>query len=284
MPLKTASFRTFRLARALVAPWWKTWFNNERETIGVTPWTTRFWTTTQRQIWICPEATHHKKHTWRCRVSFGTSGSGELPQSCRFTSKILLQIERANPKQYYDVQKSTPQRTPWHELWNGHVLNIQTNAQWSEIPCISRTKNWISISLLSIKKMLNMCESWFYQWIFFSNVKGSINHIKSGHFCLACWVSRAVPCSKSIQVPPINALNLVSFRFFSCLAFKIFKLRALNACKHRGNHKISNVKLQMDSRFWESNISVCNQTNDRTWTKRKNKRTCSGQTILKRNM
>ena len=106
--------------------------------------------------------------------------------------------------------------------------------------------------------MVNMCESSFYRWIFFSNVKGSINHIKSGHFCLACWVSRAVPCSNPFKFPQSMPSIWLVFVFFMP-GIQNIKLRALNACKHRGNHKISNVKLQMDSRFWESNISVCNQ-------------------------
>ena len=54
-------------------------------------------------------------------------------------------------------------------------------------------------------------------FLFSSNVRG-INHIKSEHICLDCWVSPCCPLLKSIHIPPINAWILLVY--FSCLTFK----------------------------------------------------------------
>lgn len=108
MPLKQQVLVLSRLARALVAPWWKTWFNNERETIGVTPWTTRFWdndaTANLNMSW-----SNTSQKTYMALSSFiWHFGKWRVAPKLWIYFKNIAANREGQSKQY-DVQKSTPQ-------------------------------------------------------------------------------------------------------------------------------------------------------------------------------
>lgn len=126
---------------------------------------------------------------------------------------------REGQSKQYDVQKSTPQ---------GHHGTSCATAMFSiskpihnEVKFRASAERKVGLVLVAVhQKNVEHVRIIILPMDFFWNVKGSINHIKSGHFCLACWVARAVPCSNPFKFPQSMPSIWLVF-VFSCLAFKI---------------------------------------------------------------